>query len=240
MIIDEIRKRSDLVDLVNEIGFLPFFSCRIEGFSLEENVSYEAWYQGRWKGRVHWDAWDWKGEVLREKELVYGKFFEKKAGFISMKLWPDFCNYRRDGYDFDARVSDGLVNYNDEYLYNIISSKHSILSKTAKAIGGYVKPREKGKDVWQPRKGFDTSITSLQMMGYVIITDFDYEMDRNGNFYGWGIARYSTPEEFFGKTFARRCYKRSPEESYKRLFKHLKKLNHEADEYAIRIFLNLH
>ena len=29
--------------------------------------------------------------------------FGKKAGFISLKLWPDFCNYRRDGYDFDAR-----------------------------------------------------------------------------------------------------------------------------------------
>ena len=29
--------------------------------------------------------------------------FGKKAGFIRLKLWPDFCNYRRDGYDFDAR-----------------------------------------------------------------------------------------------------------------------------------------
>lgn len=90
MIITEVRTRRDLVDLVNEIGFLPFFSGRIEGFSLEENISYEAWYQGRWSGRVKWDAWDWKGEVLQSKELVYGKFFEKKAGFISLELWPDF------------------------------------------------------------------------------------------------------------------------------------------------------
>lgn len=101
MIITEIRTRQDLVELVNEIGFLPFFSGRIEGFSLEENVSYEAWYQGRWSGRVKWDAWDWKGEVLQNKELVYGKFFEKKVGFISKDLWPEFCNYRRDGYDFE-------------------------------------------------------------------------------------------------------------------------------------------
>ena len=95
---DEIRNRRELVELVNEVGFLPFFSGRIEGFSLEENISYDAWYQGRWSGKIHLDAWDWKGQVLQNKELVYGKFFEKKAGFMSLKLWPDFCNYRRDGY----------------------------------------------------------------------------------------------------------------------------------------------
>ena len=52
--------------------------------------------------------------MLQNKELVYGKFFEKKAGFISLKLWPDFCNYRRDGYDFDARSDDGLAPYKDK------------------------------------------------------------------------------------------------------------------------------
>ena len=55
--IEEIRNREDLVALVNETGFLPFFSGRIEGFSLEENISYDAWYQGRWSGKIHWDAW---------------------------------------------------------------------------------------------------------------------------------------------------------------------------------------
>ncbi|MBQ4020376.1 MAG: hypothetical protein II606_06780 [Erysipelotrichaceae bacterium] len=114
--------------------------------------------------------------------------------------------------------------------------KHSILSKTAKAIGGYVKPREKGKDSWVPRKGFDTTITALQMKGYVLITDFDYEMDKKGNFYGWGVARYATPEEFFGKKFADRCYKRTPEESYERLYRQIRKLT-KAKEDQIRKFL---
>ena len=48
----------------------------------------------------------------------------------------------RDGYDFDARVSDGLVGYNEQFLYELISSRHSMLSKTAKALGGYVKTKE--------------------------------------------------------------------------------------------------
>ncbi len=74
------------------------------------------------------------------------------------------------------------------------------------------------------------------MKGYVLITDFDYEVDKNGEFYGWGIARYATPEEYYGKTFADKCYKRTPEESYERLFRQIKKLT-GADEFLIRRFL---
>jgi hypothetical protein len=54
MIDSKIRTREDLVEAVNEIGFLPFFTCRKEGFSLEENISYDAWYQGRWSGKIQW------------------------------------------------------------------------------------------------------------------------------------------------------------------------------------------
>ena len=226
-----IRKKEDLIAAIEEYGIVPFFSNSIKGFSLEENCDPKVYF-GQEPG-----LWEWKGPVIQETRCAYGKFFEKKACYISKKWFYDFANYRRDGYDFDARVSDGLVNYNDEFLYNIISSKHSILSKTAKAIGGYVKPKEKGKDAWQPRKGFDTSITNLQMKGYVLIIDFEYEVDKQGNFYGWGVSRYSTPEEFFGKTFSKRCYARTPEESYKRLLRQLKKINPEASKADLIKFL---
>ena len=39
-------------------------------------------------------------------DVLYGKFFAKKAGFISKKWLPVFANYRRDGYDFDALFED--------------------------------------------------------------------------------------------------------------------------------------
>lgn len=64
--IDEIRNRKELVALVNEIGFLPFFSGRIEGLSLEENISYDAWYHGRRSGKIHWDAWEWKAQEVAD------------------------------------------------------------------------------------------------------------------------------------------------------------------------------
>ncbi|MBR4471845.1 MAG: hypothetical protein IKS54_11100 [Erysipelotrichaceae bacterium] len=225
-----IKEKKDLIDAIDKYGIVPFFENEIKGFSIEENIDPKVYF-GEGEG-----IWEWKGPVITETKCAYGKFFRKKAAFVSKKWFYDLANYRRDGYDFDARVSDGLANYNEEFLYNIIASRHSILSKTAKAIGGYVKPRERGKDTWEPRKGFDTTITNLQMKGYVLITDFDYEVDKNGEFYGWGIARYATPEEYYGKTFADKCYKRTPEESYERLFKQIKKLT-GADEFLIRRFL---
>ena len=225
-----IRTKEDILKAIDEYGIVPFFSNNIKGFSIEENCDPKAYF-GEEPG-----VWEWKGPIIQESHCAYGKFFLKKAAYVKKEWYYDLANYRRDGYDFDARVSDGLVNYNEEYLYNIIASRHSILSKTAKAIGGYVKPKETGKDAWQPRKGFDTTITNLQMKGYVVITDFDYETDRNGEFYGWGIARYATSEEYFGKTFSKRCYKRTPEESYRRLFRQIRKIS-GGNEDEVRKFL---
>ena len=77
------------------------------------------------------------------------------------------------------------------------------------------------------------------MKGYVLIVDFDYEVDKNGEFYGWGISRYSTPEVYYGKTFTKRCYKRTPEESYRRLFRHMRKILPDVSKQEIERFLKL-
>ena len=226
-----IQSQKDLVDSIETLGIVPFFENNIKGFSIEENINPKYYFSDE-PG-----VWEWKGPVIQETRCAYGKFFNKKAAFIRKDLYYDYANYRRDGYDFDAATSDGLINYNEQFLYDIISSKHSMLSKTAKAIGGYVKPKEKGKDAWIPRKGFDTNINKLMMKGYIIIIDFDYEVDKNGEFYGWGIARYSTPEQFYGKGFSKQCYKRSPEASYKRLFNQIKSINPDASNEDIEKFL---
>ena len=230
MIDTEIRTREELVELVNEIGFLPFFSGRIEGFSLEENISYDAWYQGRWSGKIHWDAWDWKGQVLQSRELVYGKFFEKKAGFISLKLWPDFCNYRRDGYDFDARSDDGLASYKDKGVVEYIAAAGAALTRDIKDSLNY----KNGGN-----KGFETVITRLQMETYVVPVNYEYSRRKNGDEYGWGNCRYDIAENFWGIKLCRSAYKRSPEESLNRIIRHIRKVLPRLDEEELRSLLKM-
>lgn len=62
-------------------------------------------------------------------------------------------------------------------------------------------------------------------------------MTKSGSPYGWGVAEYSTPEEFFGEDFTGRVYQKSPEESYQRIVDHLRSLFPDADENAIRKIL---
>lgn len=86
----------DLIEAVNYFGFLPFFENEIEGFSIAEMCDPSIYFTGV-EG-----PWEWKGPVISELQCAYGKFFNKKAGFITKKWFSDFANYRRDGYDFDA------------------------------------------------------------------------------------------------------------------------------------------
>ena len=228
---DRICTKQDMIDIVEEMGMIPFFANEIPGFSIEEHCDPSVYFSDQ-PG-----VWEWKGPVIQETRAAYGKFFHKKAGYIRKDLFYDFANFRRDGYDYDARFEDGLSSHGDKYLYELVASRHSVLSKDAKIIGGYVRPKTKGKDEWEPRKGFDTVITRLQMQCYVLISDFEYEVAKDGEFYGWGIARYATPEEFYGKTFARNVYKRTPEQSYARILRHLKKVLPGVPEDDLKRFL---
>ena len=98
-----IHTVDEAIEYINEVGFLPLFKNDIPGFSLEERTVPEYW----WCDDQQKDPWMWRAVIARRHDIVYGKFFDKKAGFISKKWLPAFVNYRRDGYDFDARYEDG-------------------------------------------------------------------------------------------------------------------------------------
>ena len=226
------RTKEDVEEAIKEIGFLPLFANSIPGFSVEEHTPKDLWFT------EEPGPWEWKGPIITESHCAYGKFFRNKAVFISRSWFSDFANVRRDGYDYDSRVDEGLAPHNEQYLYDLIAGRRSILSKEAKIAGGYVKPRTNSKDVWEPRKGFDTLITKLQMECYIITCNFEYEMDKNGNFYGWGLARYTTPEIWLGKRFKDNVYKRTPEESYQKIVKHLRKVTGVSEGEVEYLLMN--
>ena len=217
-----IRTRADLVRAVEQFGFVPFFKNRIQGFSLAEHAAPETWFSDE-EG-----LWEWKGPVIRETGCAYGKFFGGKAVYISREWFPDFANFRRDGYDFDALWEDGKARHADKALYELLEPHAPITSRALKDLGGYGK---------EGRKGFDQSITRLQHLGYVLISDFVYDLDRQGKPYGWGVAEYSTPEKHLGRDFRRKVYRRTPEESFERVLNHLKEILPNASEKALRQLL---
>lgn len=214
-----ISSIEDLEQAVQELGLLPYFTNSVPGFSIEEHVNPRVWFSDE-PG-----TWEWKGPVINELNCAYGKFFEKKAVYISKDWFPDFANYRRDGYDFDSRFEDGLAAYRDRTLYDLVKGEGPVLSKRLKYLGNY----RKGGN-----RGFDTVINRLQAQCYVLISDFVYMTDKNGKEYGWGVAEYSTPEQFMGRDFTEKVYQRSPEESYARICEHLHEILPDASDQTIR------
>ena len=202
----KLRSAEDVIRLVQEIGFLPFSANEICGFAVQECCPPERF------AAVFGGPWEWKGPIARSKKCFYGKFFKGKMGFISLEHFPDFANYRRDGYDFDSRCDDGLVPYKDKYIFDTVKKDGSVLSTDLKALCNY---RKNGNT------GFETIITRLQMETYLCIPDIFYMQDKNGKPYGWGVAQYSTPEAIVGYKVVSSAYKRKPQESLQKIIQHL-------------------
>ena len=222
MQIPTLRSPEDVRETVQRLGFLPFFRNEIPGFSIEEHTPPALWFT-EIPG-----PWEWKGELARDRDLIYGKFFRGRAGFISRDWFPAFANYRRDGYDFDARFDDGLASLRDKSLYDVAAERGSLSSKELKVLAGYGKGGE---------KGFDGRVTRLQMQTYLLISDFVYALDRYGREYGWGIACYATPEHRFGEDWLAEAYREDPARSRERVYAHLQGLFPEASEKQLRRLL---
>ena len=62
------------------------------------------------------------------------------------------------------------------------------------------------------------------------ISDFEYNIDRHGRPYGWGVARYTSPEVLYGRQDAG-C---TPEESYRQIYGHLRSLLPGASEKKLQ------
>lgn len=203
-----VTSEQELAELVQACGFLPLLKNQIPGFSVEEHTPPDLWFADGVDG-----PWEWKGPVIRATGCAYGKFFWGKAGFISKEWFPDFANYRRDGYDFDARYDDGLAKHQDKMVYDVLADHPSLLSKEWRRLCGIAKRGE-----------FDSIVSRLQMLGYVTTVDFEYARDRYGNPYGWGLARYATPEALWGENFTKRVYQHTPAESRERIAGRLNEL----------------
>ena len=132
--VGQLHSADDLIAAVEQYGFLPFFRNEIHGFSIEELCPPELWFADDVDG-----PWEWKGPAARSGKCLYGKLFNKKAGFVSREWIPDFANFRRDGYDFDARWDDGLASYKDKELYEAIDGEGGMLSKRLKEALNYRK-----------------------------------------------------------------------------------------------------
>ena len=214
----EIYSATGLMDLISQVGFLPLLNSGIDGFCAEEVVTPDCRYVTFDDGGWDWPMWKWKGPILRDMGCYYGKFFDKKAGYIDRAWWPDFCNYRRSQYPTPA---EGSI---EETILMTLRECGSLVTRDLRAACGF-----EGKGM---RSKFDSFVTRLEMGCYIVTEDFVYRKDKQGRDYGWGLSLLTTPEQLHGIEAQQTDH--TPEESHRLLLEHFQRILPDATKQQIQ------
>ena len=212
-----IHNATELMGYIQQVGFLPLLYSGIPGYSADESVDPDCRYVLLDDGSWDWPLWDWKGPIVTEGDCVYGKFFNKKAGFVSRSWWPDLYNWRRHAH---PAPSAGSI---EEAILMTLREHGSMITRDLRRACGFTEPKMRSR--------FDGYITRLQMACRIVTEDFVYPRDKHGKEYSWGWALLTTPEQLLGKD-ACHC-ERTPEESLERMMEHLKQFLPHATEKQI-------
>jgi hypothetical protein len=207
-----IRTLRALRDLIMSVGFLPFFSNEIEGFSVMDATSGLYW----WTGDAKSDPWAWRMFLSEDPDIAYGKVFRGRAGFISNEWFPYFASYRRNGFDFDTLHEVGRAPQKSKSIMDLFETKPLIASHIIKSMAGFSR---------NGLAGFEGALTLLQMQTYITIRGFTRKQGKTGDPYGWPIAVFSTSEHKFGRRHTRSAYRLGTEASKERLMEQMMKLN---------------
>ncbi len=226
-----LKSAEDAAALIQKIGFLPLFSNEIPGFSIEEHTLSADW----WSASPLLDPWDWRGPLARRPDLIYGKFFDRKAGFVSADWFPVFANYRRNGYDFDTLIDEGLAPLRAQKLMRPVvadgePNDASLQSFVLKELAGFGKGGE---------KNFEGVLTDLEMQSYLCIADFRQRLNKRGQPYGWHIAVLETPENKLGSAGISAAYREKPSLSRDRISSQLRRFFPDATDEQLQRLLGV-
>lgn len=224
-----LRSPEEAADLIKEIGFMPLFANEIPGFSIEERTLAEDW----WKDDPACDPWAWRQILARREDLVYGKFFDRRAGFVSAECFACFANYRRRGYDFDTLTDEGLAPIRAAklmrpFLTDGMPNELGLHSYLLKAQAGFGPGGE---------KNFEGVLTDLQMQSFLCIGDFRQRLNKRGAPYGWHIAVIETPEAKLGYETVTAAYREAPKASWDWIVRQIRRFFPSATEPELRRWL---
>ena len=220
----KIESCDELQSLIEEIGFIPYFKNAIAGFSVEEITVASHWFDGE-----EHDPWQWSRRIAQNRIVAYGKFFKKRAGFISKEWLPFFANARRDGYDFDSLFEDGKAPFEHKRIMDQFASDPVIPSYVLKQSAGFT----------QPGSGsFETAMAHLQMQTYLCICGFERKRNRRDEPYGWPVANYATPEYIFSDRAVTSRYDEDPKDSLLTIARQAKELLPMQDITTLKKYLS--
>ena len=165
-----------MLEVIKEMGIVPFFENRIPGYSIEELTPREYWFDGEFLG-----PWDWKIPCVQSGEVAYGKFlWGGKAAFATVPFYRELMNWRRSLPKYQPAGDQLRVL---EYL----EENGSIGIKEVRHLLGMKK------------SAADNLIMRLQMQTRVVTGDIArVYRGPDLHYNGWQTSSFCTPEALFG------------------------------------------
>lgn len=108
---------------------------------------------------------------------------------------------------------------------DLFDTGSEIYSNEIKARAGFGKGGE---------KGFEGTLTDLQMKTYLCVREFRQRKNKKGQYYGWPIAIYCKPESIWGYEHVTSRYSERPADSREAIIRHMMNLYPIAGEKAIK------
>ena len=213
-----LRSPEELEAYVERVGFLPLFAGAVPGFSVEEHTAADHWWTGD-----HYDPWEWRKSLPAGRRLLYGKFFAGKAGYIARDWFPEFANWRRNGYDFDSLYEDELASHRSKKIMDLFRDREELLSPEVRQLAGFS----------SGEKNFEGAITALQMQTYLVSAGLRQRQNKAGRPYGWAVTVYTTPERLCGYDFVTSRYADEPLACRGRILEQLRALYGAGEAAAL-------
>ena len=157
-------------------------------------------------------------------DVAYGKFFDKKAGFVSRAWFPAFANYRRDGYDWEGLYEDGKLSSRGKRILDVLE-----LNENAEGLGLLSCEIRRRAAL---EKGFEGALTDLQMKSFLLMSCFRRRRNKLGEEYGWHVAELTTPETKWGWDAVNSCDEK-PDDSLERIREQIRKHFPGASDRAV-------
>ncbi len=175
------------------------------------------------------DPWEWRMRVLNERDdIVYGKFFFKKSGYITKEWYPYFYAVRRGQRQLQEEYENGNVSQTARHIYELIEEHKELPLNLIKQYGGFGK---------EDKSKFDRALVELQTGCYVTMCGRARKQSKSGAEYGWHATVFCLADEFFDPSVVTKAQQIPYEEAYKAIEEQVRRLNPQAEAKKIRRFI---
>lgn len=182
-------------------------------------------------GSKETDPWEWRMRGITEcDDLLYGKLFFNKGGWITKEWLPYFMAIRKEHKSFEEIYNHGLISNTAKKIYDLICDTPDLSLQEIKAILKCDKSQ---------KSEFETALTMLQMKMFITISGEKYKLSKEGKQYGWPVTTFCRIEDFFEDEIFDLSCEIGHQEAVDRITEQILVLNPKADLKAIRKFIGI-